>query len=110
VKGDLIEHAGAAPFVAVVSRSQITPLDCNLAKNDGTTEDFEEWLELITGDIPDPEGRRFQGLGFQVALSASAPTPVVLLGSLDSGDSEQCGNCSRPRQAPGMQCRRYDQL
>jgi hypothetical protein len=30
---------------------QITHLACNLAKNDGTTEDFEEWLELITGDI-----------------------------------------------------------
>jgi hypothetical protein len=32
---------------------QITHLACNLAKNDGTTEDFEEWLELISGDIVD---------------------------------------------------------
>ena len=29
---------------------QITHLACNLAKNDGSTEDFEEWLELLTGD------------------------------------------------------------
>ena len=29
---------------------QITHLACNLAKNDGTTEDFEEWLDLITLD------------------------------------------------------------
>lgn len=34
---------------------QITHLACNLAKNDGSTEDFEEWLELISGDIIDPE-------------------------------------------------------
>jgi hypothetical protein len=34
---------------------QITHLACNLAKNDGSTGDFEEWLELISGDIVDPE-------------------------------------------------------
>jgi len=34
---------------------QITHLACNLAKNDGSTKDFEEWLELISGDIVDPE-------------------------------------------------------
>ncbi len=27
---------------------QITHLACNLAKNDGSAEDFEEWLELVT--------------------------------------------------------------
>jgi hypothetical protein len=32
-----------------------SPLDCSLAKNDGTTEDFEEWLELITDDTPESE-------------------------------------------------------
>jgi hypothetical protein len=30
---------------------QITHLACNLAKNDGSTEDFEEWLDLISGDL-----------------------------------------------------------
>lgn len=30
---------------------QITHLACNLAKNDDTTEDFEEWLQLISGDV-----------------------------------------------------------
>jgi hypothetical protein len=34
---------------------QITHLACNLAKNDGSTEDFEEWLELISGDVIDSE-------------------------------------------------------
>lgn len=34
---------------------QITHLACNLAKNDGTTEDFEEWLALISGDMIDAE-------------------------------------------------------
>jgi len=34
---------------------QLTHLACNLAKNDGSTGDFEEWLELISGDIVDPE-------------------------------------------------------
>jgi 5-methylcytosine-specific restriction endonuclease McrA len=29
---------------------QITHLACNLAKNDGSTEDFEEWLQCITGN------------------------------------------------------------
>lgn len=29
---------------------QITHLACNLAKNDGTAEDFEEWIQLICGD------------------------------------------------------------
>jgi hypothetical protein len=32
---------------------QITHLACNLAKNDGSTGDFEEWLELISGDVVD---------------------------------------------------------
>ena len=30
---------------------QITHPACNLAKNDGSTEDFEEWLNLISGDV-----------------------------------------------------------
>jgi hypothetical protein len=34
---------------------QITHLACNLAKNDGTTEDFEEWLELVSGELGQPE-------------------------------------------------------
>ena len=34
---------------------QITHLACNLAKNDGTTQDFEEWLQLITGNTTEPE-------------------------------------------------------
>jgi len=34
---------------------QITHLACNLAKNDGTTEDFEEWLELVSGELNQPE-------------------------------------------------------
>lgn len=29
---------------------QITHLACNLAKNDGTAEEFEEWIQLICGD------------------------------------------------------------
>jgi len=29
---------------------QITHLACNLAKNDGTTEDFEEWMQIISGE------------------------------------------------------------
>ena len=33
---------------------QIAHLACNLAKNDGSTEDFEEWLELISEDVVDP--------------------------------------------------------
>lgn len=32
---------------------QITHLACNLAKNDGTTEDFEDWLQLVTGEGED---------------------------------------------------------
>jgi hypothetical protein len=38
-----------------VDNLQITHLACNLAKNDGSTEDFEEWLELISGDAVDFE-------------------------------------------------------
>lgn len=34
---------------------QITHLACNLAKNDGSTEDFEEWLELISGNVVDAD-------------------------------------------------------
>lgn len=34
---------------------QITHLACNLAKNDGTVEDFEEWLELISDDATELE-------------------------------------------------------
>jgi len=34
---------------------QITHLACNLAKNDGSTEDFEEWLEVITYDAIEVE-------------------------------------------------------
>lgn len=34
---------------------QITHLACNLAKNDGTIEDFEEWLQLITNDVREQE-------------------------------------------------------
>jgi hypothetical protein len=34
---------------------QITHLACNLAKNDGSTGDFEEWLDLVSGDIVDRE-------------------------------------------------------
>ena len=29
---------------------QITHLACNLAKNDVTTEDFEEWLSIVSGE------------------------------------------------------------
>jgi hypothetical protein len=29
---------------------QITHLACNLAKNDGSTEDFEEWLGIVSGE------------------------------------------------------------
>lgn len=29
---------------------QITHLACNLAKNDGSAEDFEEWLQLVSGE------------------------------------------------------------
>ena len=29
---------------------QITHLACNFAKNDGTTEDFEEWLGIVSGE------------------------------------------------------------
>jgi hypothetical protein len=35
---------------------QITHLACNLAKNDGSNADFEEWLELISGGVVDSEG------------------------------------------------------
>src|SRR5579883_1983430 len=34
---------------------QITHLACNLAKNDGSSEDFEEWLQLVAGDHSDSE-------------------------------------------------------
>ncbi len=34
---------------------QITHLACNLAKNDGSTEDFEEWLQLVSWDIGEPD-------------------------------------------------------
>jgi hypothetical protein len=34
---------------------QITHLACNLAKNDGSTQDFEEWLQLISGNMTELE-------------------------------------------------------
>jgi hypothetical protein len=34
---------------------QITHLACNLAKNDRTTEDFEEWLTLVSGALAKAE-------------------------------------------------------
>jgi hypothetical protein len=34
---------------------QITHLACNLAKNDGTTQDFEDWLQFVNGDEAEPE-------------------------------------------------------
>lgn len=34
---------------------QITHLACNLAKNDGTTQDFEEWLQLVSGNTLESE-------------------------------------------------------
>ncbi len=33
----------------------ITHLACNLAKNDGTTQDFEDWLQLVSGDALEAE-------------------------------------------------------
>jgi hypothetical protein len=34
---------------------QITRLACNLAKNDGTTQDFEEWLQIVSGNGTEAE-------------------------------------------------------
>ena len=43
--------------------AHITHLGCNLAKNKGSLSEFEEWIEVVRGEISDDEGSQEKATG-----------------------------------------------